>query len=259
MISHDKSAYTEINSKTWDKWAENGCEWTIPITHEQFLAAKNEGKCEVFLTPCRPVPIEWFGGLQGKRLLGLASAGAQQMPVFAALGAVCTVLDYSDSQLEKERLTAEREGYEIEIIKADMTKRLPFADESFDIIFHPVSNCYVRDVLHIWNECYRILSPGGRLLAGFDNGINFLFDDISKEPLTLKNKLPFDPLSMPDAEFYRMRDNYEAIQFSHSLEEQLGGQLSAGFELRGLFEDRDRDGLLREYTPQYIATLALKP
>lgn len=28
-----------------------------------------------------------------------------------------------------------------------MTKRLPFDENSFDLIFHPVSNCYVYAVL----------------------------------------------------------------------------------------------------------------
>ena len=105
------------------------------------------------------------------------------------------------------------------------------------------------------------MKPGGRLLAGFDNGMNFLFDDIENEPLILRHKLPFDPLAMSDEEFARMRDSFEGIQFSHSLEEQIGGQLEAGFTLRALYEDRDREGygLLREYTAQYMATLAIKP
>lgn len=259
MKNYDKDRYTSINSETWDEWAENGCEWTIPVTHDEFLSAKESGKVRVYLTPCVTVPDEWLGDLRGKRLLGLASGGAQQMPLFAAAGAVCTVFDFSDSQLEKERIMSEREGYAIDIVKGDMSKPLPFPDDSFDIIFHPVSNCYVRDVRHIWRECARLLVPGGRLLAGFDNGLNFLFDDTMNEPLTLKNRLPFDPLEMDDKEFRRMRDNAEGIQFSHSMEEQIGGQLEAWLCLRALYEDRDRDGALRNYVPQYMATLSVKP
>ena len=195
------------------------------------------------------------------KLLGLASGGAQQIPLFSAVGADCTIFDNSNEQLRRERVAADEFGYKVEIIKGDMTKPLPFCDNSFDLIFHPVSNCYIRDVRHVWNECYRVLKPGGRLLAGFDNGMNFLFDDIDSEPLILRHKLPFDPLAMSDEEFARMRDNFEGIQFSHSLEEQLGGQLEAGFTLRALYEDRDREGcgILREYTAQYMATLAVKP
>ena len=68
----------------------------------------------------------------------------------------------------------QREGYQINAIRADMTEPLPFTDEEFDLIFHPVSNCYIEDVMHVWQECYRVLKQGGRLMAGLDNGMNFL-------------------------------------------------------------------------------------
>ena len=200
---------------------------------------------------------ERFAHLKGKKLLGLASGGGQQMPIFSKLGAECTVFDNSKAQLEAERMVAAREGYDIAILQGDMTKPLPFPNESFDLIFHPVSNCYVEDVRPIWRECYRILKKGGALLAGFDNGINFLFEDDS---LQVVNRLPFNPLKMPKERFERMANNYEAIQFSHSLEEQIGGQLEAGFTLLSLYEDRDRPGgpAISQYAPQYIATYARK-
>ena len=47
-------------------------------------------------------------------------------------------------------------NYKVNIVKADMTKPLPFEDESFDIIFHPVSNCYIENVESVFKECYRI-------------------------------------------------------------------------------------------------------
>ena len=79
-----------------------------------------------------------------------------------------------------------------------MTQPLPFADGSFDLIFHPVSNCYIREVRPLWRECARVLAPGGVLMAGLDNGINYLFDDAEQ---TLTHRLPFDPLA--DEQLYR--------------------------------------------------------
>ena len=139
----NKQNYTDVNSKTWDEWAKNGCEWSKPISHEEYIKAKS-GEWGVYLTPCKFVPKEWFGTFRGKKLLGLASGGGQQMPIFTALGADCTVFDYSDCQLEAERVVAKREGYKINIIRGDMTEMLPFDDSSFDMIFHPVSNCYIK-------------------------------------------------------------------------------------------------------------------
>ncbi len=255
----NKNKYTKVNSKTWDVWAEKNDEWTIPITHEEYMNA-NKCKWSVYLTPSKFVPRNWFLQFKGASLLGLASGGGQQIPIFSALGAKCTVLDFSNKQLESERMVSKREGYKINIIKGDMTQRLPFEDESFDMIFHPVSNCYIEDVYHVWNECYRILRHGGVLLAGMDNGLNFLFNDDGTLPLVVVNKLPFNPLRMSEQEYRKMADNHEGIQFSHSLEEQIGGQLKAGLTLSDIYEDRDKQGcgILREYTSQYIATKAVK-
>ncbi len=250
-----KFQYTDINAKAWDRWAEGGIDWSIPASHEEYMRAK-DGDWGVYLTPCRFVPQNWFPPMKGLKVLGLASGGGQQMPLFAAAGAVCTVFDYSLKQLESEKMVAEREGYAIDIVRGDMTKPLPFEDGAFDLIFHPVSNCYVQDVQHVWNECYRVLKKDGHLLAGYDNGMNFLLSE--EDPPRVVGKLPYNPLKdKSEEEILRLADE-EGVQFSHSLEEQIGGQLKAGFTLLDLYEDRDRGEYIRLYTPQYVATRAIK-
>ena len=247
--------YTDINSKTIDRWIEKGWEWGIPISHEQFTAAQG-GEWHMLLTPVKPVPKGWYPALPGAKVLGLAAGGGQQMPIFAALGASCTVLDNSQHQIESERMVAEREGYEIQAIRADMTKPLPFEEESFDLIFHPVSNCYIEDVMHVWRECHRILKPGGLLMAGLDNGINFLFDENKEEEIRFS--LPFNPLR--DQSLMEMLNtNDDGVQFSHTLEEQIRGQIKAGFQLLDLYEDTNGSGFLHEHgVPTFWATLARK-
>lgn len=251
----NERSYQEIVSETIDRWIDEGWEWGVPISHERFLKAKS-GEWDVLLTPVKPVPHEWFEGLSGKRLLGLASGGGQQIPIFTALGAECTVLDYSKKQCESERAVAEREGYEVNIVRADMTKPLPFPDESFDIIFHPVSNCYIKEVFPVFKECYRILKPGGILLSGLDNGINYLFDEDETKLITY---LPFDPLKNPDQRKI-LEEQDCGIQFSHTLEEQIGSQLKVGFILKELYEDTNGEGGLHERgIPSFLATKAVKP
>jgi SAM-dependent methyltransferase len=246
--------YTEINSRVIDSWVLEGWEWSQPISHEVFEKARN-GDWHVVLTPTKPVPKDWFPEMKCADVLGLASGGGQQMPIFAALGARCTVLDYSEQQLKREQEVAEREGYNIRLVKADMTKPLPFDDESFDLIFHPVSNCYIEDVLPVWKECYRVLRKGGILLAGLDNGINYAFDE---EETVVFRKLPFNPLKDPQLYEESIRKNW-GIQFSHSIEEQIGGQLQAGFILTDIYQDTNGSGRLHEYNiPTFWATRAIK-
>lgn len=246
--------YTDINSSIIDSWVENNWEWGVPISHETYEKAL-QGEWNVLLTPTKPVPKSWFPDFKGRKILGLASGGGQQMPIFSALGAECTIMDYSQKQLDSELLVASREGYSINIVKADMTQPFPFEKESFDLIFHPVSNCYIEDVFHVWEECFRVLKKGGLLIAGLDNGVNYLFDE---NETVLTYRLPFNPLK--DPELYQECLNKDlGIQFSHSIEEQIGGQLKAGFMLTDLYEDTNGSGRLHEYNvPTFIATRAIK-
>jgi len=257
------AGYTEINAKTIDSWVEKGWEWGTPVSEADCEKARR-GEWSVVLTPRIPVPKEWFPPLKGLKLLGLASGGGQQLPIFSVLGAECTVMDYSDRQLESERLVSAREGYHIEIVKADMTLEFPFEDESFDLIFHPVSNCYIEDVYHVWRECYRVLRPGGALLSGLDNGVSYLFDeDEAGKPLIVKNSLPFNPLKDPVLMERLMRDN-DGVQFSHTFDEQIGGQVKAGFHIVGAYEDYNHSvdavfATTEAGIPAYWATKAVKP
>ena len=247
--------YQDINAATIDRWVEEGWEWGKPVSHE-ICERVRQGEWKVLLTPTRPVPREWFGNLCGKKILGLASGGGQQMPIFALLGADCTVLDYSARQIESEMLVAERENYKIRAIRGDMTKPLPFADGEFDLIFHPVSNCYVKEVRPIWKECFRVLKKGGFLLSGIDNNVNYMVDD---DETTIVNRLPFDPLANPEQMEQLKRDD-AGVQFSHSMEEQIGGQIDAGFIIRGIYEDTNGSGRLHELNiPTFLAIRAEKP
>ena len=224
------------------------------MSHEEYLEAK-QGNWNVLLTPTVCVPHEWFGDIKGKKILGLASGGGQQTPVFHALGAECTVLDYSSKQIESELLVAEREGYHIDAIEGDMTKKFPFPDESFDIVFHPVSNCYVEDAEFVFREAYRVLKQGGMLLAGLNNEINYMVDNEEKEIVW---NMPFNPLKDEKARAFMLEER-SGMQFSHTMTEQIGGQLKAGFTLLDLYEDTNGFGRLHDMNIKtYIATKSVK-
>ncbi|ONI37670.1 methyltransferase, partial [Candidatus Epulonipiscium fishelsonii] len=189
-------------------------------------------------------------------------------PIFVAIGADATVLDYSEAQLKSEEDFARLAGYEVtkssiysstlqnlNIVKADMTQRLPFSNEHFDLIFHPVSNCYVEDVYSIWKECYRILKRGGILLAGIDNGLNFV---VGEDETKIVQKQPFNPMN--DIELYEKSiSNNWGIQFSHTIEEQIGGQLKAGFKLVDIYSDTNGIGHLHDLNiSTFYATKSIK-
>lgn len=250
-----KKDYVTINEETIDKWVKEGWQWGTPIDHETYINAKR-GTWDVVLTPTVPVPKDWFLPFKDLKILGLASGGGQQMPIFAALGAKCTVMDISDEQLNSEKIVSKRENYHIDMIKADMTKTFPFEDETFDLIFHPVSNVYVKDVSHVFRECARVLKKDGLLLSGLDNGINFIADEETETMIV--GRLPFDPTMNEDQYEYSMKTG-SGMQFSHNLEEQIGAQLKAGFEILDIYDDTNGEGRLHELNiPSFFATKSRK-
>ena len=84
---------------------------------------------------------------------------------------------------------------------------------------------------------------------------NYLVDEEEKKII---NSLPFDPISNKEQR-KQLEDADCGIQFSHTLEEQIGGQLKAGFILLDLYEDTNGEGRLHELNiPSFIGTLAKK-
>jgi ubiquinone/menaquinone biosynthesis C-methylase UbiE len=252
----------EYNREAWDRQVEDGNPWTVPVGPEVIEAAR-QGRWEVLLAETKPVPRAWFPEMAGANVLCLASGGGQQAPTFAAAGASVTVLDNSSRQLAQDRFVAERESLDLEAIQGDMRDLSVFADRSFDLVFHPVSNLFVPEVRPVWNEAFRVLRKGGALLAGFLNPVVYVFDlDLADDTgeVRVRYKLPYaDAKSKSEEEVRRQIERAEPLEFSHTLEEQIGGQTEAGFLISGFYEDRHRDDPIAAYMPTYAATRAIKP
>ncbi len=252
------------NREAWDRQVEDGNPWTIPVGPEAIAAARR-GEWTILLTPTIPVPRDWFPALVGADVLCLASGGGQQGPILAAAGAKVTVFDNSPRQLAQDRLVADREGLAIRTVEGDMADLSAFADASFDLIVHPVSNVFAADVRPVWREAYRVLRPGGALLAGFNNPAIYIFDweliDHERR-LEVKYALPYSDIESLSED---RRQEYLAkgwpLEFSHTLDDQIGGQIAAGFLIAGFYEDRyppEEDDLIAKFMPNFIATRAVK-
>jgi 2-polyprenyl-3-methyl-5-hydroxy-6-metoxy-1,4-benzoquinol methylase len=92
----------ELNKAAWDQAvAEGENPYTKVVSPEQIAEAR-QGRWSLYLSDCRPVPVDWFPALAGLKVLCLASGGGQQATVFAALGAEVTLLDASPGQLAQD-------------------------------------------------------------------------------------------------------------------------------------------------------------
>lgn len=252
---------TRHNAATWDHAAATNGPWSSPVTSDEVERARL-GDVRIQLTPARCVPPEWLLPLSGMEVLGLASGGGQQGPVLAAAGARVTVADISDGQLGLDRAVAEREQLPLATVRADAADLSMFGPACFDLIVHPIANAFIADIGAVWREAFRVLRPGGTLVSGFNNPAVYLFDwkDHERGVFTVRHRLPFadaDDLPIEERDEY-MADGV-ALEYSHTLEEQIGGQIDAGFEIIGFYEDRQDNLALASYMATSMATRARKP
>ena len=138
-----------------------------------------------------------------------------------------------------------------------------FPDETFDLIFNPLSTLFVPDLVPVWRECFRVLRGGGVLMTGFMNPDEFIFDHEvldNEGAFVVKYPLPYvehETLSSA-ALAQRIRDN-KMFHFSHTMDDQLGGLMRAGFVMTGFYEDRrpeeDKNPVRNFFPSFYIARL----
>lgn len=251
------------NRTAWDRQVELGNEWTVPVSADAVARARR-GDWSVVLIGYEPVPRDWFpDNLAGADVLCLASGGGQQGPILAAAGAQVTVFDNSPAQLARDEMVAARDGLDVRTVQGDMRDLSVFADAAFDVVLNPVSNLFCPDLAPVWRECFRVLRPGGRLLVGFVNPDLYIFDADALDnrgEFVVRHALPYADLTdLDERERERLFGPNHMLEFSHTMAEQIGGQLAAGFVLTGFVEAPHQNSPTGRFMPGYFATRAIKP
>ena len=252
----------EANQAAWDQAAERGNPYAQPVSAEEVADAR-QGRWRIRISETKTLPPDWLGDVVGKRILCLAGGGGQQGPILAAAGARVVVFDASTGQLAQDRAVADREELEIATVQGDMADLSMFDDEQFDVILNPVSTLFVPELTPVWSECHRTLIPGGVLITGFLNPDEFAFDADALDQrgeFIMRHPLPYiehDTLSPAEAAARRAAG--EMFHFSHTMQAQLGGILSAGFVITGFFEDHrleSEGNPISHYLPSYFVVRA---
>lgn len=228
-----------------DQLVENDVNWSACATQEQLQRAR-EGKLELLVGVDGAIPAEWLGDLQGKKVLCLAGAGGLQAPLLACAGAQVTVLDLSQRMLDKDREVAAREGLDICVEHGNMCDLSCFADESFDLVLNPPSLFYAPDVMPVFREVYRVLKKGGSFIMISFNPIAYVCDyDEKLGCYKAVNRMPY--CSTDHA------DQGDWVEYGHTMESYIGGQLRCGFVLTGYMEHQ-----MEDITELYFITKAEK-
>lgn len=253
--------YIEQNAKAWDWEVGHHNIWTDGCTEEQIEKARN-GELDMVLSPFKKVPSSWVAGIKGKKVLALASGGGQQAVLLSLAGAQVTVFDVSKKQLAQDASYAKRLGLDLQLVRGDMRDLSCFADASFDLIYNPTSSCFIDDVPSMYRHCYRIVREGGYFLTSITNPVLYMFDEkkAMKNKLRVKYTLPYSDLtSLSDAQRAKRLAKHDTIEFSHTLEQLLGGVTDSGFHITDLYTDTSGFMMMDSYIHDcYLALRARK-
>ena len=253
--------YKSANSKAWDWEAGHGSAWARMVCQDDIEKARN-GHPGIRVTINKEVPESWIEPLRGGNVLALAAGGGQQAPLFAAYGCSTTVLDISRKMLERDMEAKTAYGLDIRCIQGDMEDLSAFRDKEFRGIINPVSLNFIEDIRKVFREENRVLEDNGRLIFGIANPALYIFDDrlLEKGRMKVKYTLPFsDTKSLSEKELRKRIGKNDTVEFSHTLEDIIGGVTDSGFAIEGFFSDTTSFEPVDSFLVDcYIAFLCIK-
>lgn len=252
------------NEAKWDALSRNGVLCSQPklaLTLEEAMAYINRRGF-------------YDTSLEGKQVLCLASGGGQQSIAFALLGAQVTVVDFSEEQLAKDRLVAEKYQKQIRIVKSDMRSLSFCRDEEFDIVYQPYSINYIPSVDPVFDEVARILKPNGLYDLMFHNPyVHGSWKDGCWEKEWQKNELwqgigypiwqPYQdgyPIQTGDPNWNFTDANNQAIQlespqeYRHTMSTMMNGLIIRGMEILTYKEEVGQEWESRPGTWEHYKT-----
>lgn len=118
-----------------------------------------------------------LGDVRGRRVLEIGAGAAQGGRALARAGARVVSTDLSTGMLAQAQAIDARLGSALPLACCDGA-RLPFAAESFDIVFTAYGVIpFVADSAAVMREAARVLRPGGRFVFSTSHPIRWAFPD----------------------------------------------------------------------------------
>lgn len=109
----------------------------------------------------RPAILELAGRVRGLRVLDAGCGSGAHAAELVDRGATVTGVDLSGNLLAIAR---ERLGPRVPLHRVDLSRPLPFADGTFDLVLSSLVMHYLADWHPTLREFHRVLVPGGRVV-----------------------------------------------------------------------------------------------
>jgi ubiquinone/menaquinone biosynthesis C-methylase UbiE len=170
---------------------------------------------------------DFLGDLSGKRVLEYGCGLGEISTLLAASGAQITSFDLSEISVAVAKKRAELNNLETKVnLSVAGGETLPFADESFDVVFGKAILHHL-DVTLGWHDLYRVLKTGGKAAfvepLGMNPFLNFVRDHVPYRHKNLRGAdrpLTYHEVHRWGANFHEY--HYREIQLLSMLERGLG-------------------------------------
>ena len=215
----------EQNRKAWDRLVDRRNRFARPASdqdcHDPLAAVDGLG---------------WLGGnIEGKELLCLAAGGGRQSAIYASAGARVTVVDISPGMLELDREVARERRLDIHVVEASMDDLRGLTPQSFDIAIHPVSTCYVPDVVKVFQQVARVLKGGGIYISQHKSPVSLQATIKPGDGGYVIQSPYYSKHAVPKVAGTSLREE-GCLEFVHRWEEIIGGMCRCGFVIEDLVE-----------------------
>ena len=246
MSSPHHTPAHEHNRRAWNDLVRQKQRFTKPAVDEDFRE------------PLKVVDqLGWLGAdIRGMKVLCLAAGGGRQGPLYAAAGAMVTVVDISPAMLELDREVAQVRGFTLRTIETSMDDLSMFLPGEFDLVIHPVSTCYVPKIQPVFDAVARVVTPGGVYVSQHKTPTSLQADIRPSvrgyeliEPYYREGPLP--------AVLGSKHREEGTLEFLHRWEEILGGICRAGFSIEDVVEplhaERDAEAETFAHRSKWVA------
>lgn len=213
------------NRRVWDEMVRDKQRFTRPARDEDFA------------DPLKTIDgLGWLGpSIRGQRVLCLAAGGGKHGPLYAAAGAIVTVVDISPAMLELDREVAAERRLALRTVEASMDSLGCFAAGEFDLVVQPVSTCYVPQIGPVYNEVARIVRPGGLYISQHKTPQSLQADvELAAKGYELSEPY-YRTGPLPAVVGSRHREE-GTLEYLHRWEEILGLLCRAGFVIEDVIE-----------------------
>jgi SAM-dependent methyltransferase len=215
------------NRAGWDERVQRRELYTRPATEAEFA------------DPLKAMdPCGWLGEVRGKRLLCLAAGGGRQSALYAAAGAVVTVVDLSPRMLDLDREVAAERGLTVRVVEGSMDDLSMLEEGSFEVAVQPVSSCYVPEVVRVYEQVARVLANEGLYVSQHKQPVSLQASLVPVERGYVLNEPYYRQGPLPPVAVNHLHREAGLVEFMHPWESLVGGLCRSGFVLEDLVEPR---------------------